>query len=74
MADSCLSCVFWRREKRPARTESPEHADWRPCVNTMPWLKRQGGAEVRTLSKAPQVLTAPTATCNGWHLRPGGGA
>lgn len=73
-APTCRTCTFWNQRAAPKKNESPEHRDWRPCTNTMPWLKRQGGVEVRTLSKSPQVLTAPTATCNGWHPRPGGPA
>lgn len=64
---ACQSCVFWR-DVAPKRTESPEHASWRPCGNTAPGLRRVGGVEAPTLSKT--ILTAPTARCNGYHPRP----
>lgn len=65
---TCRTCVFWRRGAKPRRTESPEHSTWRPCGNTMPRLHREGGVEMPTLSK--KILTAPTATCNGWAPTP----
>lgn len=65
---SCRTCCFWRRGAAPRRTESPEHASWRPCANTAPGLRRAGGVEVPILSK--KILTAPTATCDGWAARP----
>lgn len=64
----CQTCVFWKRGAKPRRAESPEHADWRPCGNTAPGLHRSGGVEMLTLSK--KILTAPTATCEGWAARP----
>lgn len=63
-ADGCLSCVFWRRDQRPARTESPEHADWRPCGNVAPRLKRVGGQEARRGSA--RLWTAPDARRDGY--------
>lgn len=67
LSPTCETCTFWRRGAAPRRTESPEHRTWRPCGNRAPSLHRTGGVELPT--RGTVILTAPGASCNGYHRR-----
>lgn len=69
-APACLTCLFWQVGRRLS-AESPEHADWRPCRNPAPGLRRVGRMEMSARSRL--MLMAPDARCDGWAPQVGGG-
>lgn len=61
---TCRSCSLWRRSVRPAKDESAEYIEWRPCA----LHHRPVFLGLSTLSVRDVILTSPSASCQGHRL------